>query len=323
MESRIDTTVTKYITLLKLIVGSNRLKSHTGATHKNKTLEESINYISRVFDDYVRYAALGPREIEGKRILEIGPGDNFGVAVKFIAQGAQKVVCLDRYECEKDLQQQSRIYEALLRTLGEKERHQALEAVFLSGERYVINPQKVQYVFGKGIENIDSPEDLSSRRRFDLIVSRAVLQYVDDPVRAFAAMDRLLEKGGMMIHRIDLRDHGLFTRKGMDPMEFLTVPDFIWKRIHPHAGKINRHRIDSYRKKLTDLGYDFKILVTHVMGHSGDLVPHPPRLTEGRDFSGNDLSLVRRMRPRLLSRFRQLSDEDLLTSGILVVARKP
>src|SRR6185436_21176944 len=84
-----------------------------GSTHEFWSLEKSVNYINLVYDEYLKYAGLGPEALRGKRIFEVGPGDNFGVALKFLAAGAAKVVSLDKFYSERNVAQQTRIYQEL------------------------------------------------------------------------------------------------------------------------------------------------------------------------------------------------------------------
>jgi hypothetical protein len=51
----------------------------SGSTHSKLDLEKSLDYIDVVFDDYLRYSEIPVDMLQGKRILEIGPGDNVGV----------------------------------------------------------------------------------------------------------------------------------------------------------------------------------------------------------------------------------------------------
>src|SRR5882672_1715985 len=70
----------------KLALG--HVESDIGATHAGLSTDQSIEYIDRVFFDYLRYGNLSPAQLVGKRILELGPGDNLGVALRFFAAGA-------------------------------------------------------------------------------------------------------------------------------------------------------------------------------------------------------------------------------------------
>ena len=90
-----------------------------------------------------------------------------------------------------------------------------------------------------------------------------------------------------------------------------------------HSGKANRRLRDYYEQLLRHKGYDVRVLVTRVLGRDGELRPHKERLEEGVDYGPTQRALVDRIRPRLLPRYRALSTEELFTSGIFVLARKP
>src|ERR1035441_4786828 len=71
-------------------------EGHSGATHRDWTTDQSLAYIDTVFQEYLEYGGLSIDGLRGKSILEIGPGDNLGVALTFLAAGAHRVVCLDK-----------------------------------------------------------------------------------------------------------------------------------------------------------------------------------------------------------------------------------
>ena len=74
------------------------LKAHqSGATHSRHSPEQGANYVASVFRDYLDAGGLSVADLQGASVLEVGPGDNLGVAALFAAAGAKKVVCLDRF----------------------------------------------------------------------------------------------------------------------------------------------------------------------------------------------------------------------------------
>lgn len=73
-------------------------------------LEQSLNYIERVYRDYLGYAELD--RFRGT-VAELGPGDNFGVALMLLGNGAEAVHAIDRYYSRRDPDQQRAIYQAL------------------------------------------------------------------------------------------------------------------------------------------------------------------------------------------------------------------
>ena len=69
------------------------LRGHfSGATAYGMTLDEVVSYVWTVADDYLHYGAVDDlSRIRGKDILELGPGDNLGVALAFLARGARGI----------------------------------------------------------------------------------------------------------------------------------------------------------------------------------------------------------------------------------------
>ncbi len=195
------------------VSGGQRPTSHSGSTHRGISLSESLAYIDRVFDDYLRYSGLCAEYLCGQRVLEVGPGDNLGVAMKFMCAGARQVVCLDKFLTEHDSAQQRRIYQALRASMTRKEK-KVYDTVVNLDRGVEINADRLKYLSCVAIE--EAAETLGDEP-FDLIVSRAVLEHVYDPDMALIAMDRLLAPGGLMLHDIDFRDHGLFTDGGQHP----------------------------------------------------------------------------------------------------------
>src|SRR5262249_47424270 len=150
------------------------------------TVSNSIDYIDRVFRDYLEYGELNENLVRNARILELGPGDNVGVALRFLALGARQVVCLDKfqYQSAEGDQRQLKIYQSLRDSLPDEQRRRLDAAADLAhGVRF---NAALRCVYGTGVEGCDRP---LAGEQFDLIVSRAVLHEVFDIDRAFSAMD--------------------------------------------------------------------------------------------------------------------------------------
>lgn len=292
-----------------------------GATHSRKPLADSLNYINVQFADYLRYAGLTPAKLAGKRVFELGFGDNVGVALRFLAAGAARAVCLDRFYSKRDVEQERRIYRALRDTLGEEEKQRFDDAIDLRQE-IKFNPARLKCIYGASVEQ--TPE-LPESEPFDLVISRAAIEEIYDPDVTFVAMDRLLASGGQMLHKIDLSDYGMFREQGMNPLTFLTIPESIYRLMAVDAGVPNRKLMGYYRRKMVELGYDAKLLIASVIGRNGrnELYPHKEKICQGLDYSESVLESIRQIRPALIPSYRNLPDEELIVDGIFLVARKP
>ena len=298
---------------LKKRVASGDIETTHGSTHLNQSVAGSLDYIEKQFANYVNYAGL--TSLNAKRILELGPGDNLGVALKFLTAGAAKVVCLDRFYSKRNAEHERQIYQALGESLGADERNRFDEAVSLS-DTVQFNPEKLQSVYGASLEEFAAK---LAYEKFDLIISCAVLEEIYDPDPVFAAMDKLLAAGGKLVHVIDLGDYGMFRNQGMHPLTFLTISERVYKRMASDSGLPNRKRLGYYVEKMKELGYESKFFVTSVLPE-GRLEP-AAEYAPGR-FK-HDSNLVADIRPKLANDFRMLDDEELLIDGVLLVARKP
>ncbi len=296
-----------------------KIELASGSTHSKLSLIKSLEYIQEVFDDYLYYSETAIAMLRGKRILEIGPGDNVGVALKFLMAGASQVVCLDRFFSKYDQSHQRQIYQFLRGSLSEEE--QAIFDEVVDLERGIKeDAQKLVYIYGTGIEEAEALFEPAS---FDCIVSRAVCEHLYDLDAAFSVMDRLLKPGGTMMHKVDFRDHNMFSSHGHHPLTFLTIRDAVYKLMSYDSGKPNRRLINYYRHKAAGLAYDSRILKTQVVGIEDEIIPHKEVLTVDVDYTSSTLALLASIRPHLQPEFRDMSDEDLMVAGIFLIMRKP
>ena len=139
---------------------------------------------------------------------------------------------------------------------------------------------------------------------------------------AFNVMHDLLKPGGMMLHKIDLTDYGMVHDFGKHALTFLTISDIVYRHMAEDSGKSNRRMIDYYQVKMKEQGYHAKFFITHIRGKKEELLPHKEKIEKGKDYTEEAISLINKMRPKLLKRYQALSDEDLVISGVFLVARK-
>ena len=273
-------------------------KTNNGSTHfRFNSISDSLKYINQVFDEYLSFADIPIKDIKGKNILELGPGDNFGVALKFLIAGANKVVCLDKFYSNRDASQQHQIYKAIRGELLPEEKTNFDNIINLDGQTVEFISDKFEYIYGTGIENA---LNILSPTSFDMIVSRAVLEHIPDLDATFDTMDKLLCTDGYMVHNVDLRDHGIFTSVGLHPLTFLSVSEKIWKLMTSRSGKPNRMRIDYYKRKMEKLNYNYRVKVIH----------------------SATLPVIEEMKSQLQPKFRKMLSEDLMPETIFLIAKK-
>lgn len=280
------------------------LATRSGARHAALDVEASLAYIERLHGDYLAY---GGRERFAGTVAEIGPGDNFGVALLLLGGGADAVHAIDRYRPRRDAAAQVRIYQALAG------RHD-LAACFDGppSERAI---RGLTYHPGRAAESFFRETEIT----FDAVLSRAVLEHLYDPLAALDDMAARLNPGGIMVHRIDLRDHGMFA--GRHPLTFLTVPDGIYRAMTRGAGRPNRVLLPAWRDWLDRSGLTGALRVTRLAGVAGEVAPATWDDLD-RALRDQALATVAQIRPRLADSLRAFDDRDLAVSGCLLVAEK-
>jgi len=297
------------------------IEADFGSTHQNVDLARSLEYIHRCHGDYVRYGELAGRpDLE---ILEGGPGDNLGIGALMLAGGARRYVGVDAFYSRQDGEQQRRIYQELRRGLPPGAPQAAFDAAIDLRDGVRLQEDRLRMVYGAGLGDVDR---LFPAASFDVVMSRAVLEQVHGIEAAFGAMDRVLRPGGLLLHKIDFSDYGIFSGKGHHPLTLLTLPDSWYGLLAPNTGNLNRWSAADYRALLRRMGYRARFYVTGTVqpGYPArPCEPHPETLRAGTDYGEKEVALIGQIRPRLQPRYRQLPDEDLITAGIFLAAWKP
>jgi SAM-dependent methyltransferase len=305
-------------TLRRVHLRSDQIGQPDPSRHPTSDVPIYVYRANSTFARYQTYGGLTNERLQGARVLEIGPGESLGVALRFVGAGASHVVAVDKFVPLQRSPFHQTLYRTISSGLDEGSRARIAAAVNLRDD-VALDARRMSYVYGKGIDEAvaEYPAEF-----FDAIVSNAVLEEVYDLDRTFAALDRVLKPGGRQVHVIDLRDYGMFSKHGYHPLEFLTVPDFVYRHMVEAVGQPNRRLVDYYRDRMASLKYSSSIYTTWILGQ-----PSPPKIfrtniQRGEDYSDESLALVRSIRPRLLPRFQKLSDEDLIVQSIILAAEK-
>jgi SAM-dependent methyltransferase len=282
----------------------------SGSTHTGMSTAQSVDYVEEVFSDYKRYGGVGA--FHGK-VAEVGPGDNCGVGLLFLDDGADRVDLVDRFYSPRDAVVHASVYRALA------ERHpriaRIVEGADLTDERMFPGLTR-HYGADAAAENF-----FHTNRGYQFIVSRAVFEHVYDPVAALSSMARALDPGGMLLHKVDLRDHDLFSSY-FHELKYLEVPSSLYMFMTQGTGRPNRVLFHTYRSALERLGLDAKLLVTRLAG-VGPIEPHLPYDQIAPSVRATALDYVRSVQPRMARVFRTAHPEDVSVTGFFIVAAKP
>lgn len=274
-----------------------RITQQTGRGSNEGHPEEIAAYFGQCFDDYCKI--LGKEEcdigntLRGKRVLEYGPGDLAGVALLFYAHGAEQVICVDHFPMMRLSAKNKAVIQCLINGLDEEVRNRAEAAIIRSnGEIEGFLPDAISYLIRpNGLAAMDEA--------FDIIISRSVLEHVNNLKESFNDMYFCLKPGAIAVHKVDLKSHGLHQDNQLD---FLTWSPFLWRLMYSAKGVPNRWRIDTYRRLIVSTGFNCELI------------------TNTQEAEIEEIRQVRSLLPPL---FESLSDADLLCLGFWMVIKKP
>ena len=295
-----------------------RLRDHySGSTARSMPVEDALRYVSAVVADYLEYGAAGDASrIQGKDILEVGPGDNLGVALLLLAKGARSVTCIDGYAPASNAEQNSRLYAAIYDSFTEHERALVQDSLARGADgRLTAGGERLIVRYGVRIDLREVPLET---KRYDIIVSRAVLEHLGDLSAGWRTMVRCLRPAGEMWHIVDLQCHNLFGE--VHPLYFLTIRETLWNLISRPDPTLNRARASAYRE-LADRDFrTWRMYFTHVVG-GHKISPFVENLVQGDHYLPGHVESVQNIRPQLAEQFRSCTVDDLLVAGAFLVAR--
>lgn len=297
-----------------------KLRGHySGSTARALRSEEFIKYARQVVDDYVNYGANGSIErIRGASIMEIGPGDTLVVALLLLANGAQSVTCVEGFSPKVDAAQNKRVYSLLWDTLTPGQRAELSEVVDLEpGGNLKLKSSRLTLHLNTPVERLDK---VIGRDRYDIVLSRAVLEHVSNPALAWDRMVSSLKPVGEMWHKIDFRSHNFYN--AIHPLYFLTIPELLWRAVSSPDPTLNRKRLSFYRSLCERTFTSYRIYVANIL-ENPELFPHVLLASAEAVITESDTNRLDEIRLRLPDDMRDLPPVELLAGGAFFACGGP
>ena len=257
--------------------------THDTGRGRGRDGAEGANYfeaVARDYDTIARASGVGEKLFDGKRVLELGPGDTRAVALLARLAGAASWDGFDAFDIQsRDRRYVEDIYARILSRRGERRT-----------SREILDGCKMH----------TSLEALASGgRRFDVVVSRAVLEHVRDLDALFATVARVAKDDAVLIHKVDLRGHGIEHRHELD---FLRFSERAWRAMSSHVDLPNRVRAPAYLELAESVGLrTVWAKTTHVI----------------------ERARAEAIRPELAPPFRAMDAGDLMVLGLWLVQVGP
>jgi hypothetical protein len=247
-----------------------------------EAIDRDVSYAIQVADSYVSKFPEGAADLAGLAILELGPGPSLGTAVVLACYGA-RVAVSDRYLTSWDTAYHRPFYEALLLKLSEKDRVVSRDPIQLLLNEDGFVPAAVECI-DKSVEELGDLEPAT----YDIVLSNAVLEHVQDVPRSIFNLGLITAAGGLNVHQVDFRDHRDFDH----PLEYLTLDSkTFWQMFTERKGECgNRWRHFAMGKEFERAGFS--------------LDRFTPNMYATAEY-------LEDLKPRVHSDFESLSDEDL------------
>jgi len=217
----------------------------------------------------------------GKKILEYGPGDMPAVALLYYAMGAEKVYCVDRFPLIYFSEFNAAVLNELIAQMAIEYQQRAKSCFNHYGDpKSGLKKDCIEYITNEnGLSRLNN--------EIDIICSRAVLEHVNDLCATFKDMDMAIKPEGVIVHKVDLKSHGMHR---INPLDFLTWPDVLWHLMYSKKGVPNRWRLNQYRKVLANTKLKLELIESIEKCNKID---------------------IDEVRPYLAKQFVGLSDDDL------------
>lgn len=254
-------------------------------------------------------------------VAELGPGDSLGIGLAALLSGVEQYCALD-VVTHANLRRNIEIFQELVALFNDREDipgedefpelkpylesyqfpHDDLTDEVLS---FALNIDRLDRI-RRSITAVDRQDskihyvvpwsDVNNieEESIDLIYSQAVLEHVDDLRAAYRALYSWLKPGGLMSHQIDFKCHGFADEWN----GHWTYSDFQWKLIKGNRPYLlNRKPHSAHLRLMNEFGFKVRC-----------------------DLTINKPSNI--CRSDLARRFKDLSEDDLTTSGAFIQAVK-
>lgn len=224
----------------------------TPRTFSESDINRSVDYGIKVFNSYYSAIEKYTKErsyINGRKILELGPGSDLSVGLLFLASGATRYCAFDANNLLPNTPPS--FYKYFF---------DRLTSEFLINDRRLADLQQSLDNF-----NDNRPTDLDyvcntafditslKPNKFDLVVSNAAFEHFEDINKTIRQLSELTGPGAVFIATIDFKTHSRWIRD-IDPLNIYRYNDRLYSMVK-YRGIPNRVRPHEYISTLKEHGW--------------------------------------------------------------------
>lgn len=260
-----------------------------------------VSRIRRLLGKYRRVAAYVP--VDGMKVMDFGcgPHNSLGLGAAFYLNGARETISTDLRDIADRERSALALYDMLADYLVNHERWHwgcvSLTEMMRRADSFDRRALRNGHL-KKGLADVPCRHIVGDgwmkERDIDVIVSQSVLEHVHDLDEIMAAMSQVMRPGGVMMHRIDMRDHRrrVWGDEGIGQWYFLTSDD---SHSRSHCNRIRVSGFDAVFAR-----HGFEVI----------------------DFAAREAAPPVDLRQMLLRQFADLSERDLRTVWAQYIVRR-
>lgn len=235
----------------------NTLKGYsTPRTFSIYDYDRAIDYDIRVVDRWLSYLAdyAGVSRIEGKVVLELGPGADLGVGLYLLSKGVLKYHAIDVHDLVRSVPME--FYERFFSHLARRQQDVNVDELKRQLEMTLEGRNdRLNYICQKDFDLLEALKD----QKVDLVFSQAAFEHFDNVEKTIEQLSRVTQPGGIMIAEIDLKTHSRWIRD-KDPNNIYRYSDSFYN-LFKCRGSPNRLRPYQYEKFLKKEGWDEVVVI--------------------------------------------------------------
>ncbi len=219
----------------------------TPRTFSVSNIDTSINYDIDVVNnwlDMLNTYSESKVDINGKSVLELGPGEDIGIGLYLLFRGIKEYNAIDANQLIKSISNE--LYDYLFNYLQKEMNADATTIAFLKTQLDLFSrnkSDKLNYVYNKKFDFT-----ALKNKKIDLFFSQAAFEHFDDIEKTISSISGLAKSGSMLIASVDLKTHTRWIRD-VDPLNIYRYSDLIYKLLK-FKGSPNRLRPYQYKDVL-------------------------------------------------------------------------
>lgn len=190
--------------------------------------------------------------IRGKSVCEIGPGDFLTSGLSILAAGASRYSVIDRFPGDYFGESAKNWYREIEDNWTRFYPELPWDAALDAGNFPDCAEDRLELIG-------ESLETAQTSHKYDIVCSFQVGEHLSD-IDAFAEMhNRVLEEGGIGLHRVDFGPHDVWFSY-RDPGTFLQFSDRVWSLTGSNRGVPNRKRHFEFLEAFDRAGLNTDVL---------------------------------------------------------------